>query len=211
LPISHPRQVWHDEVKIGRMVTNDLLTRANTFLWITQSQIPSNLLNPYRRALWWFRHGANIEIESPALAYTCFFNSLETFLRYEKSNKNRGKPTKNSRTKKQFLLIFGNEVGNELYQLCYGMKDQSLYDLRNDIDHGVIVELGSGMLRVLGSLNILKAIVVDLALYWIKQNEAAGGWLSKGVLDNASDGLIMLSADEAQKIFGTQTAGPVTL
>ena len=91
------------------------------------------------------------------------------------------------------------------------MKDQSLYDLRNDIDHGVIVELGSGMLRVLGSLNILKAIVVDLALYWIKQNEAAGGWLSKGVLDNASDGLIMLSADEAQKIFGTQTAGPVTL
>jgi hypothetical protein len=210
LPTSHPREVWYDEVKVGRVVTQDMLTRANTFMWVAQNRVRSDLLNAYRRALWWLRHGSNVEIESPALAYTCFFNGLEILLRYHANNKRRGKPTRNQATKAQFLSIFG-EVGTELYQLCYGAKGQSLYDLRNDIDHGTIVELGSGMLRVLGNLNLLKALVIDLALYWIEQNEAAGGWLSKGVLNNSSMGLIMLSADEAKEAFGTQTSGPVTV
>jgi hypothetical protein len=210
LPASHPREVWYDEVKIGRIVTQDMLIRANTFMWIAQSKIRSDLLNSYRRSLWWLRHGANVEMESPALAYTCFFNSLEILLRYDENNKRRGKPTRNRATKAQFLAIFDKEVGNELYQLCYGAKDQSLYDLRNDIDHGTIVGLGSGMLRVLRNLNLIKALVVDLALYWIKQNAAAGGWLAKGVLNSDSMGLIMLSVDEAKKAFGTQTSGPVT-
>jgi len=211
LPTSHPREVWYDEFKVGRVVTQGMLTRANTFMWRAQSQIRSDLLNHYRRALWWLRHGANVEIESPALAYTCLFNSLEILLRYDENNKRRAKPTRSRVTKEQFLAIFDEEVGDELYQLCYGAKGQSLYDLRNDIDHGTIVELGSGMLRVLRNLNRLKALVVDLALYWIKQNEAAGGWLSKGVLNSDSVGLIMLSADEAKKAFGTQASGPVTL
>jgi hypothetical protein len=129
LPVSHPREIWYDEIKIGRVVTDDMLARANTFRTIAQRQIHPNLMPSYRRALWWFRHGANVEIESPALAFTCFFNSLETLLRYEANNNRRGKPTRNNVTKNQFQAIFGRETGNELYRLCYGLKEQSLYDI----------------------------------------------------------------------------------
>lgn len=80
LPISHPHEIWYDEVKIGRVITNDMLTRSNTFRAIAQHRVRPDLMPSYRRALWWFRHGANVEMESPALAFTCFFNSLETLL-----------------------------------------------------------------------------------------------------------------------------------
>jgi hypothetical protein len=210
LPENHPREIWYNEVKIGRNVTSQMLTRASTFLHSAQHRLSSERIPSFQRALWWFRHGANVEIESPLLAYICFFNSLELLLRNEKSNKGKDKPTRNKKTKEQFIAIFGKDYGNALYQICYGNKDESLYNIRNDIDHGKIVELGSGMFRVLKNLALLKAIVVDFALYWIKQNSSVGGWLSRGILEYDAEGLVILSVNEAEEL-GNLSSGLITL
>lgn len=135
LPFNHPKEVWFDEVKIGRIVNQEMLTRANTFLHSAEYKIAPDRKNSYQRALWWFRHGANIEVMSPLLAYTCFFNSLEILLQNEKSNINKVKPKENNKTKEQFSNIFGVDIGKNLYQVCYSEKDNSLLDVRNDIDH----------------------------------------------------------------------------
>ena len=208
-PFNHPREIWFEEIKIGRVVNREMLNRANTFMHSAGYKISRDRKNSYQRALWWFRHGVNIEIEFPLLAYMCFFNSLEILLQNEKSNANKRKPKENSKTKEQFLDIFGKDVGKMLYQVCYSEKDDSLLDIRNDIDRGVIVELGSGMLRVLGKLVHLKALVVDLALFWIEQNEFVGGWMSQHVLEDGLEGLVILSQQEAKEL-GYKNSGTIT-
>ena len=208
-PPSHPREIWYNEIRIGRVVTKEMLSRANTFMHSAQHRISANRIKAYRRSLWWFRHGVNVEIESPLLAYVSFFNSLETLLRHETLNKAAVAPSRNNKTKEQFARIFGDKLGKELYRHCYGEKGKSLYDLRNDIDHGIIVELGSGILKVIERMTLLKAIVVDLALHWIGENNAVGGWLSQGVLEHNLEGLVILSATEARAL-GYQNSGPIT-
>ncbi|MDP1716232.1 MAG: hypothetical protein Q8L41_15955 [Anaerolineales bacterium] len=210
LPFNHPKEVWFDEVKIGRVVNQEMLTRANTFLHSAEYKIAPDRKNSYQRALWWFRHGANIEVASPLLAYICFFNSLEILLQNEKSNINKAKPKENNKTKEQFSNIFGKDVGKTLYQVCYSEKDDSLLDIRNDIDHGKIVELGSGMLRVLKKMVILKALVVDLALFWIGQNQSVGGCMSQNVLEQGLEGLAILSQQEAKEL-GYKSNGTITI
>ncbi len=210
LPFNHPKEVWFDEIKVGRVVNQEMLTRANTFMHKAEYKIPRERKNSYQRALWWFRHGANIEVDSPLLAYMCFFNSLEILLQNEKSNISKGKPKQNNKTKEQFSNIFGKNVGKVLYQVCYGEKDNSLFDIRNDIDHGKIVELGSGMLRVLGKIIVLKALVVDLALLWIDENQSVGGWMSQHVLEQGLEGLVILSQDEAKEL-GYKNSGTITV
>lgn len=200
LPENHPREIWYDEIKIGRALTIDTITRANTFMHLAQHRTPREKIKSYRRSLWWFRHGANVEMESPLLAYVCFFNSLEILLQYDKSNDNQGKPKQNNKTKRQFKSIFSEELGTKLYLRCYGDKPNSLYDIRCDIDHGKIVELGSQMLMVLENTKVLKAVVVDLALHWIDVNESFGGWLVRSVLEQGHDALIILSQDEAKEL-----------
>jgi hypothetical protein len=119
-------------------------------------------------------------------------------------------PTRHKKTKSQFIHSFGQDIVTTFYQLCYSEKDlASLLEIRNDIDHGKIVELGSGMLRVLDKIAVLKAIVVDLALYLTNTQESLGGWLSVGVLDDGSEGLVILSAREAGEL-GLNKSGPVT-
>ena len=210
LPANHPREVWYDEITAGRIMTTDLLGRTSTYMHLAQHQIQPERMKPYRRSLWWLRHGANIEIESPLLAFMCFFNSLETLLLNEQTNRRAGKPKRNKKTKEQFAAIFGKDLGEALYQICYGDKGNSLYDTRNEVDHGRIVELGSGVLKVLGNMVMLKAVVVDLALYWIGQNLAVGGWMSKGILEYGADGLLILSENEALE-RGYSSSGLITL
>jgi hypothetical protein len=210
LPFNHPKEIWFDEIKVGRVVNQEMLNRANTFMHLSEYKIPRDRKKSYQRALWWFRHGSNIEVESPLLAYMCFFNSLEILLQNEKSNIQKGKPKENSKTKEQFSNIFGKTVGKTLYHVCYGEKDISLHDIRNDIDHGRIVELGSGMLRVLKKIVILKALVVDLALYWIEKNQSIGGWISQNILEDDLEGLVILSKQEAKEL-GFNNSGTLSV
>jgi len=208
LPENHPREILYEEVKVGRIITPHMLTRTNTFMHLAQHRIEPEKAKSYQRALWWFRHGANIEIDSPLLAYMSFFNSLEILLQNERSNRYKGKPKPSNDTKKQFVTIFEKELGDKLYQTCYGDSDNSLYGIRNNIDHGKIVELGSGILRVLKNMVTIKAVVVDLALYWIEKNSSVGGWISKGVFEHGSEGIIIISADEAQEL-GYKNSGSI--
>lgn len=208
LPPSHLREILYNEIKVGRVITRGMLSRVSTFMHLAPGTVGLERMKSFRRSLWWFRHGANIEVESPLLAYMSFFNSLEILLRYNRSNRNNGKPTRNNKTKDQFISIFDKDIGSELYQLCYGTKGSSLYDLRNDIDHGLIVELGSGMLRVAEGLIPLKALVVDLALCWLKQIQSFGGSLTKKVIELGSEGLVILSPEEASDL-GCQKPGSI--
>jgi hypothetical protein len=211
LPINHPKEIWYDEVKVGRVMSRAMLNRANTFMHHAQHKIGRDKIKSYQRALWWFRHGANIEIESPLLAYTCFFNSLEILLQNEKSNSSRIKPKGNKKTKTQFTHIFGQDIGKVLFQVCYGeLGGESLVAIRNDIDHGKIVELGEGMLRVLKNIATLKALIVDLALYLIDSHESMGGWLSIRVLEDGAEGLVILSLEEANQL-GLKKSGSLPM
>lgn len=210
IPFNHPKEVWFDEIKVGRVVNQAMFNRANTFMRLAEYKISDDRKKSYQRALWWFRHGANIEVESPLLAYTCYFNSLEILLQNEKSNIHKRKPKENNKTKEQFSSIFGKDIGKTLYQVCYGEKGNSLLDIRNDIDHGQIVELGSGMLRVLEKIVILKALVVDTALFWIQMNQSIGGWLSQHILEDGLEGLVILSEKEAKEL-GLTNSGTITV
>lgn len=197
LPENHPREIWYDENKIGRIVNIHMLTRANTYMYSAETRILPERIKSYQRALWWFRRGANIEIESPLLSFMSFFNSLETLLQNESSNINRNKPKPNNHTKIQFGRIFGKELGDFLYRHCYGDGEYSLYGIRNEIDHGNIVELGSGIIKVLKNIITLKALVVDIALFWINRNSS---WISEGVIKNDLGGIVILSPSEGQEL-----------